>query len=684
MDKLPPKPSSSSYERPKNSRRDSNRDRRRREKEKDKETRRTNDRDRNHHTHARSPSPIGSSSKRRRTEGSRKGKEKAYEEELEPGEIEAEPPKSFNIGDDFIPFVASDDEMPSEENTRSPKDSRRRDKMPEREWDRGKPPRRDRDEDSGGTKRKHDLVYDGDDGWAYRRRQQYGSPTQRKTPWVTHVDWDSCHNVAEMLHREVEAFVKYMSPSPVEDEIRGLVVQLVSKALKSRFPDARILPFGSYETKLYLPSGDIDLVIDSDAMAYSNKVTVLHALANTLKRAGITSKVTIIAKAKVPIVKFVTNFGRLNVDISVNQGNGVVAGQIVNGFLQDMRGCGFALRSLVVIAKAFLNQRGMNEVYTGGLGSYSIVCLAISFLQMHPKIRRGEIDAEKNLGVLVMEFFELYGRYFNYEEVGISIRNGGTYFSKRRRRWHDPTKSHLLSIEDPTDPSNDISKGSYGIGKVRQTFAGAHDIMQAAAFLRAGILTSRREGRSYPLRQSTSPEEMSILSSILGVTQETINNRLLLQEVYDRRVLHQLLGVEPKASIVIAEVPTEHRNGWTSQSTSKQAASSVEEAWEADMELGSSDGEPNRHLPYDDAEESGKYDVAKRQSLQARLNGGRFEALAVYTTDEEDEDPQEESLDEVERQAEDRSGRQLKAGLMQRRRDYWLSKGNGADGDDSS
>ena len=46
-----------------------------------------------------------------------------------------------------------------------------------------------------------------------------------------------------------------MAPTPVEDEIRGLVIQLVSNAITSAFPDARILPFGSYETKLYLPSG---------------------------------------------------------------------------------------------------------------------------------------------------------------------------------------------------------------------------------------------------------------------------------------------------------------------------------------------------------------------------------------------------------------------------------------------
>lgn len=211
---------------------------------------------------------------------------------------------------------------------------------------------------------------------------------------------------------------------------------------------SRLCLLGYRECSLKLKrDSDIDLVIQSDTMAYMNKVTVLRALANTMKRAGITNNVTIVAKAKVPIVKFVTTHGHFSVDISINHINGVFAGQMVLGFLKELP----ALRALVLIIKAFLGQRSMNEVFSGGLGSYSIVCLAVSFLQMHPKIRRGEIDPSANLGVLMMEFFELYGCYFNYHEVGVSIRNGGSYFSKLRRGWQDPVKPHLLSIEDPND-----------------------------------------------------------------------------------------------------------------------------------------------------------------------------------------------------------------------------------------
>lgn len=57
------------------------------------------------------------------------------------------------------------------------------------------------------------------------------------------------------MHREVEAFVNWISPTAVEDEIRGLIVKQISSVVTSKFPDAQVLPFGSYETKLYLPLG---------------------------------------------------------------------------------------------------------------------------------------------------------------------------------------------------------------------------------------------------------------------------------------------------------------------------------------------------------------------------------------------------------------------------------------------
>ncbi len=44
--------------------------------------------------------------------------------------------------------------------------------------------------------------------------------------------------------------------------------------------------------------------------------------------------------------------------------------------------------------------------------------------------------------------------------------------------------------------------------------------MTAAAYAQATIISARREGRTVRLRSTTEPEEMSILASVMGITQE--------------------------------------------------------------------------------------------------------------------------------------------------------------------
>ncbi|KAF8584098.1 Nucleotidyltransferase [Ramaria rubella] len=416
---------------------------------------------------------------------------------------------SFAMGGDFIPFDFSEGE--DEEGM-----------LPISPVGKGKAPERERvivDARNGqaGSKRHVEVEFDGD---GYINKKQRTDASSRLTPWANDVEWDSCRNLAEMMHKEVEAFVAYISPTPEEHEVRRMIIELITREIQRSWPDARISPFGSYGTKLYLPLGDIDLVIESRAMENHDKKQVLYNLAQILRRAQITDKIQVIAKAKVPIVKFVTNHGRFAVDISLNQANGVKAVRIVNSMLKELP----ALEPLVMVIKLFLSQRSMNEVYTGGLGSYAIVCMAVSFLQMHPKIRSGEIDPSQNLGVLVIEFFELYGHYFNYDHTGISLRHGGTYFNKRARGWVDFRHPSLLSIEDPLDISNDISKNSFNMSRVRQTLAGAHEVLTAAALMRGRILTSKARGEYTDLRglrgRAQEHDNQSILSSVMGVTQE--------------------------------------------------------------------------------------------------------------------------------------------------------------------
>lgn len=68
--------------------------------------------------------------------------------------------------------------------------------------------------------------------------------------------------------------------------------------------------------------------------------------------------------------------------------------------------------------------------------------------------------------------------------------------------------------------ANDISSGSFGFAKVRTTFAGAHGILTSTAYNRATYLDAKRKHQIFSLRKEFHPEDVSILSSVMGVTQE--------------------------------------------------------------------------------------------------------------------------------------------------------------------
>lgn len=149
-------------------------------------------------------------------------------------------------------------------------------------------------------------------------------------------------------------------------------------------------------------------------------------------------------------------------DISFNMCNGVKSAELIKSYMRQYP----VLPKLVYVLKQFLLERDLNEVFTGGISSYSLILMCISFLQLHH--RPDDVNKHCNLGVLLIEFLELYGRKFNYMNTGIRIKDGGRYINKEEMQ-KDMTDGHrpsLLCIEDPLLPSNDIGRSSYGVLQV--------------------------------------------------------------------------------------------------------------------------------------------------------------------------------------------------------------------------
>ncbi|XP_010583528.1 PREDICTED: non-canonical poly(A) RNA polymerase PAPD5 [Haliaeetus leucocephalus] len=314
----------------------------------------------------------------------------------------------------------------------------------------------------------------------------------------------ACYTLPARLHEEIIDFYKYMSPRPEEERMRMEVVNRIENVIKELWPNADVQIFGSFKTGLYLPTSDIDLVV------FGKWETLpLWTLEEALRKHNVADEnsVKVLDKATVPIIKLTDSFTEVKVDISFNVQNGVKAAQLIKDFIKKYP----VLPYLVLVLKQFLLQRDLNEVFTGGIGSYSLFLMAVSFLQLHP--REDACMPNANYGVLLIEFFELYGRHFNYLKTGIRIKDGGSYVAKDevQKSMLDGYRPSMLYIEDPLQPGNDVGRSSYGAMQVKQAFDYAYVVLSHAVSPIA---------KYYP-----NNETESILGRIIRVTQEVATYR---------------------------------------------------------------------------------------------------------------------------------------------------------------
>lgn len=313
------------------------------------------------------------------------------------------------------------------------------------------------------------------------------------------------------LHEEIEDFFSYMCPSTEEHNLRLRVVKRIEQIINELWPDSKVEVFGSFRTGLYLPTSDIDLVVIGN---WSN--LPLRTLERALLDQNIAepSSIKVLDKASVPIVKLTDKETEIKVDISFNMNSGVKSAELIKSFKRRFP----VLDKLVMVLKQFLLQRDLNEVFTGGISSYSLILMTISFLQLHP--RQNAHSSNANLGVLLIEFLELYGRKFNYVKTGIRVKGGGTYISKEevQREMKDGHRPSLLCIEDPLTPGNDIGRSSYGALYVKDAFDWAYFVLsQAVSPL--NILVN-------------DANKFSILGRIIRVTDEVIDYRKWIKETF--------------------------------------------------------------------------------------------------------------------------------------------------------
>jgi len=184
-------------------------------------------------------------------------------------------------------------------------------------------------------------------------------------------------------------------------------------------------------------------------------------------------------------------------------------------------------------------------------------------------------------------------------------------------------------------------------------------------------------------------EDMSILGHILDVGQDVsvlncsisrfilrdvqmINHRRIVQEVYDKRTLHNLLGIKPRP-VVVSHATNE---------VDSHSAGTVSRVWNApeddDEDHFVPDSRSRRHAS-DDDDEGGRYAIGKQPPNKRRKIDADGPVVSFTTDESEAEDETNSDADSLmEEEGEydlDFGEFKIKGSASVEKRSYWLSKG---------
>ncbi|KDQ62953.1 hypothetical protein JAAARDRAFT_360875 [Jaapia argillacea MUCL 33604] len=215
-----------------------------------------------------------------------------------------------------------------------------------------------------------------------------GDDDPMHTPWLDSLGMTEYESKEQRLHDEIVAYVAYIAPTQAETSARHFVITHLHEVIKRRFRDAALRMFGSVVHQVCLPDGDIDLVLETVHVVDTkeDQKRALFQLRNRIRDAQLANDIQVVGQARVPIINLKTTpqYGSFDVDISINNTDGVHAIDIISSYMTSIP----ALRPLLFTLKGFLSQRQLNSAASSTLSSYCLICMVISFLQVRFSIYR--------------------------------------------------------------------------------------------------------------------------------------------------------------------------------------------------------------------------------------------------------------------------------------------------------
>ena len=277
--------------------------------------------------------------------------------------------------------------------------------------------------------------------------------------------------IVKCLQKDLEDYQKY-----IEDEIgrkkgkiNGIIQQL-QVIVNELDPNCKVNLYGSYSTGLCLPWSDIDTVITSDDGNYEGNFLSMLNL-KLMQKKDFVKEQNFLDRASIPIIKLVSNDEfNFHIDISMSSENhfGLKTVELVKKYLEKYT----VLKPIILALKTLLKNGSLNDPYKGGLSSYGLILMVVSFIQ-------SEIDNEKYneasptiLGETFLNVLGHYGIFFDYNNYVIITYpvDEKAENNEKENSFQFIPNTHELIIVDPLNNQNNVAKSTFQFMNIKMGF----------------------------------------------------------------------------------------------------------------------------------------------------------------------------------------------------------------------
>lgn len=253
---------------------------------------------------------------------------------------------------------------------------------------------------------------------------------------------------------------------PTIDEIINNIQQAVDEINS----DYKVNLYGSYSTGLCLPWSDIDVVLINQTDHHVEDYMLSKLYMKLTSKPWIKSH-KFIETTNIPIIKLVSNdIFQFHIDISVqcDKHFGLKCVELVKSYLQTYS----VLEPIVLALKTLLNNGNLNNPYTGGLSSYGLILMVVSFIQSELDSNKFNSKSPTILGETFINVLGHYGIAFDFTKYVIITYpiNNDLVENDKDNFYSFGQNMHELIIVDPLNRQNNVAKSTFQYMNIKMAF----------------------------------------------------------------------------------------------------------------------------------------------------------------------------------------------------------------------